>query len=222
MGFFDITYSSIWQKLVPPSKWGQNVLDWGTALLSPLQWLRDLTFGSYANSDIVSPAYSLTAVYVKGSRVRYNNRIYECINAPIAVGDLPTDTTNWILIQNDWRGVYERVAYDGQKLILEYVLNRWFNTTFNQPPNTASSTYFITKLVPIDNTFLIGANDNDTGMIAGNAQFQTDFIGVTYTVQPYDFQVNYPISITADQYKQMASLVSQYKLYGSNPIFISY
>ena len=222
MSFFDITYSSIWKKLIPPSKWGQNVLDWGTALLSPLQWVANLTFNGYANGDVVSAMYSGTIVYIKANRVRYNNRIYECIVTPPAIGYDPSNVNYWIQIQTDWRGVNERLAYNGQKLILEYVLNRWFGTTFNQPPNTTGSTYFITPLTVVDNTFLIGQNDNDTSSIAETAAFQSDFISETYVTQPFDFQVNYPASISAASFEQLKSLVKQYKLYGSNPTFISY
>ena len=194
----------------------------GTAFVYPLQWLRDLTFGGYANGDTASPAYSSGAAYVKTNRVRFNNRIYECIVAPPGIGYPPTNTAYWIQIQADWRGVNERVAYNGQKLILEYILNRWFNTTFNQPSTGMNSTYYITLLTTNDDTFFIGATSVDTGEIAASRLFQSDFIAASYAYQPYDFQVNYPVSDTADQITQMKSLISQYKLPGTNPVYVSY
>jgi hypothetical protein len=225
MSFYDINYGLQWQNLLPPSKRSQEFIDWGKSLLAPLQWLVDLFFGSYFLGDSTTAAYDPAVSYIKGERVRYLNSLYEVINTPSGAGVLPTDIDYWILVQQDWRGVQERILYDGQKLNLEYMLNRWFGTTFNQP-SVGNSEIYITNLITNDDLFFIGENDDDTGDVAATDLFQSDFIGASYTFQPYNFRVNYPLSLipsTSDPlYAQLVALTNRYKLYATTPTWVGY
>jgi hypothetical protein len=47
----------------------------------------------------------------------------------------------WIKVSDNFIGANERVSYSAQKLIFEYALNRWFNTTFRQPVIGTSDIY---------------------------------------------------------------------------------
>lgn len=43
----------------------------------------------------------------------------------------------WIQVQPNFIGANERASYSCQKLIFEYALNKWFNTTFRNPPSVS-------------------------------------------------------------------------------------
>jgi hypothetical protein len=47
------------------------------------------------------------------------------------------DTTHWLLIVDDFIGLNERLLYNGNKMVLEWGLNKYFSTVFRQPPGTS-------------------------------------------------------------------------------------
>lgn len=222
---YKITYSLQATNLLPPNKRSSPFIAWLTSLTYPIQWSRDLMFNTYANGDSNIILYNATISYIKTNRVRFNNGLYECILTPPKIGIDPNNTLYWNQIQADWRGVRERIKYNGQKLILEYVLNRWFNTVFRQP-SQGNSDIWIQQLVTDDGSFLIGAVESSTAMIAGDEFYQTDLIPNNYNALINDFQVNYPLALmpstTSALFLQLKSLVNQYKMYSTNPIYVGY
>lgn len=225
MSIYDINFSSRFNRLLPIKKRKPKFLALGTSLTYPLQWARDLMFNGYANGDVISPDYNGGTSYSKGDRVRYLNAIYEVFNTPPSSGYVPTDTNYWIKIQDDWRGARERLKYNGQHLVLEYILNRWFGTAFRQPA-VGNSDIYIDELITDDGSFLIGADESDTAMIAALESFQTDLIPASYTAQIYSFQVNYPLSLIPStsypKYNEMVALVEKYRMYSTLPTYVGY
>ncbi len=223
---YDITFSQVWKQLSPPSKRSTAFNAWGTSLLKPLQWLRDIMFGGYANGSNYDLWANVTA-YVAGERVQYNGKVYEAMDA--STGEIPSITSSfWLLILDDFRGAYERVTYNGQKLTLEYILNRWFNTTFVQPLHASPSSrsdFYIDTLPTDDNSFLVGVTQGKS-FVKTSGSFATDFVKVSYLNQANNFQVNYPLSVVVDEttnaYKEMVSLIEKYKLYGTTPVYVGY
>lgn len=51
----------------------------------------------------------------------------------------------WIPVQSNFIGANERASYSCSKLIFEYALNKWFGTTFRQPPVGTSDIYITTN-----------------------------------------------------------------------------
>lgn len=95
----------------------------------PLQWLRDLLFDSY-KQGATAPSYAAGA-YNKYDQVIYQKKVY---SSKIDFNtDLPTVTDSWLLVQDNFIGVNERVLYNGEKIIFEWALNKWFGTTFRNP-----------------------------------------------------------------------------------------
>lgn len=226
MSIYDQDFEQIGEQLTPPDKRLAKFTAWILSLLNPMQWNTDLFFIDYRLGSS-SALYSGATAYVLGDRVKYNNKIYECILA--TTGNLPSDDTYWILILNDFRGATERVYYNGQKLSLEWILNKWFSTNFVQPvynPPSANSDFYIDELITDDDSFLV-ALDSDSGpSYVGLNNFVEDFIGVDYVAVVNNFNVNYPLSVipsTSDsKYKEMVSLVNQYKLYGTLVTYTGY
>ena len=107
-----------------------------------LAWLEDLNYDNNwinqnLNEYIFGSTYSIwtsSVTYSVGIRVNggltYNNYIYEAqaINYNVPV----TNTASWYPVDNNFIGMSERSLYTGNKMILEWALNRWFDTTYRQ------------------------------------------------------------------------------------------
>src|ERR1035437_10379486 len=134
--------SLIAQSLLPPQKRLTNWIAWLTVQLTSNQWLRDLIFKDYYGGSI-SPLWATGNPYNYGDRARYtDNSIYEVINinglAPFS-GDPPLNPSDWIKVLDTWIGVAERVRYTGQLIVLEYLLNKYFNVGAPGLPFTGAS-----------------------------------------------------------------------------------
>lgn len=106
----------------------------------------------------------------------------------------------WVKVTGNFIGAHERASYSAQKLIFEYALNRWFDTTFRQPVAGVSDIY-------------IGINSNTNrqfffGQYASNSFFgpATNFTqgsvplsnffspGNSFLLQ-YDFSIHVSIAV---------------------------
>jgi len=131
MSIYDLTYSKLGQQLLPPDKRNLKLVAFAACLLAPMQWLRDLWFGTYRTGAIY-PTWDEDITYHKYDRVSYHNSIYES-TVPYNLAAAPTIENNWMLVQTNLIGLGERLLYSGQTLTLTWAMNKWFGTTFRQP-----------------------------------------------------------------------------------------
>lgn len=152
MSFYDFNINDASVEMLPPDKRYLNNVNLIRSLLSTLQWFHDLFFHSYYEGIV--PATYAPGIYNYLDQVVYDKKVYlSLINNN---SDLPT-TSNWTLVQNDFIGLQERVLYNGSKLVLEYALNKEFNTTFRQPP--VNSDIYISNDNPSVVGFLVGLTE---------------------------------------------------------------
>lgn len=149
---------------------------------------------------------------------------YELDVNPLAVELLPPDkrkTKLVILIQSilsslqygrDFLfGAYyddlkERILFNGSKLVLEYALNKKYQTTFRQP--TSQSDIYITQLSSVIDGFLVGTSEAYCSSIG--ATTSSDWLGSTYTfVYLNHFQINLPSGFTYSE-SDVRDFVNQY------------
>lgn len=189
MSIYSLTYSIFWKQMLPPFKRLVNNLAWGAVVTKPLQWLRDLFFDDYADGLTYS-LYGGATNYMIGDKVKYTtNGLYICIVDNTQFIE-PTNTTNWYKISDEYVGVRHRANYNGQKKVLEYALNKHFNTTFNQPP-TDSAIYLTTN--PTDtNYFAVGVDYSNTSSAAISGLLAIDFVGTSYNYDQYELTINVP------------------------------
>lgn len=227
---YSADYNLLGQNLLPPSKRLDVFLAWVAVISGAVQWEHDLIFNDYANGTSAL-VYNSGTAYSKGNRIIYNQKVYEAKTS--TTGNAPTtgddNDTYWILVLNDFRGVRERVSYNGQKLTLEWILNKWFGTNFVQPDNnfpSIHSDFWIENLITDDNSFLLATDSNSGPSYLALNNNADDYLGLTYQAEVTNFTVHYPLSIVAStstiQYKQMDSLITKYKLYGTIPQYIGY
>lgn len=193
---FDIDYNQQANDLLPPDKRVPDKLSLLRSLLKSLQWGRDLILGTY-KKGWSGGTYSPGA-YNKYDQVKYGKSVYESLISSNT--DNPTVTTSWMKICDNFIGVDERVKYNGQKIVLEYALNKEFDGVFRQP-GAGTSDIYLSNLSPVLSGFRIG--QTETGASSIGQTTSSASIGGSYPfVQIYNFTINIPTalhSLTNDQ-----------------------
>lgn len=212
MPTYDYNISQATQELLPPSKRKTNNLAYLGAPGYILQRFHTLFFNTYAGGNMAldwvsGGTYKYEDQVRYTDNYRYNNRIYELVNKD-GVAGLTTppsqDTTNWILVQNNFIGVSERVRYTAPKVVIEYALNKWFKTVFRQP--ALVSDIFITKEVVDNYTFIIGDTEEESSEIDYSDTLQRSYINETYITNKKLFAINIPLAV----YDQLTTQPSGY------------
>ena len=99
----------------------------------------------------------IPATYNKGVRVVYKFSVYECTE------DGTTTTPpgeGWQLYLSNFIGSDLRKYFTGQKVVLEFALNEYYQTQFRQPPLV--SDIYITNSSPTPQGFVVGLNEGST------------------------------------------------------------
>jgi hypothetical protein len=200
---YDINFNQFAVNMLPPDKRLPNFQCFIQSLLAPLQWVRDLWFGSYRTGVVVAPWSAIT--YNKYDRVLYNKIVYESYVAANTL--VPTDTTAWIVVQNNFIGLTERLAYNGGCLTLTWALNKWFGTVFRQPP-LQSDIYLQTNVV-VAPIFRVGATEDKSSSISTITS--SEFVGISDGITT---QINMTIFVPVAVYNALdAGLVNNDKIF---------
>lgn len=218
------------QRLTPITKRQDVRLAFLQCIAEPIQWARDNFFDSYLEGNSSSEWSNVTA-YSRYDRVNYQNRIYECLEDN--TGESPTNEDYWVQVVGDFRGAKERIKYNCQTIMLEWVLNKWFATTFRQPSTGLDSDFYIVNNPRDGSTFTVYEDsvNNESEYIASSVFQGTDFVEQWVFEDPQysfgaNFTVYYPVSVIPttndDKYYQMTALINKYKLMGSTVDYISY
>lgn len=210
---FDINTNAV--ELLPPDKRKFSNIRLLWSLLSPMQWIRDLVFGSYYEGSN-APAYT-AGTYDYMAQVIYDRKIYMSLFDGNT--DLPT-TSKWMLIQDNFIGVKERILYNAEKLVFEYLLNKEYGTTFRQPP--LQSDIFINNLAAVPDGFLVGETEPYCSSVGQTTS--SDAIGYNWTfVYLNHFQINIPASllltVSVDHIRDYAN---QYAAASTNFTIVTY
>lgn len=116
--------------LLPVKKRTSTHLAWLKNLLSANQWLTDLIFKNYTDGSSYPQWASGTYAYL--DRVTYiDGAVYELQTLAGLTSSVPPneDPDNWLIILSSFIGIREEARYTGQKLMLEYALNRRYQIT---------------------------------------------------------------------------------------------
>lgn len=166
MSIFDINYNNKVVELAPPDKRYAGFIGWLRALILPLQQLRDKILGDYRTGSNYSQW--IAGTYAIHTKVIFKEIIYE--SGENDNSDQPP-SPKWKVYLPSFIGVDERIKFNGQKIVLEYALNKYFFTSFRQPPLV--SDIFIGNLPASKVGFLIGQTEPYCSNVA-----QTDVAGV--------------------------------------------
>lgn len=191
MSLYDFDIQASAQQVLPPDKRTKNNLLFLKILIKPVQYLRELFLGSYV-SGATAATWSNATTYAKYDQVIYNKQLFKSLKNSNT--DNPLVQSSWVMIQNNFIGVSERVYYSGQKLVLEYALNKWFGTTFRQPPSV-SDIYIVRNSIGI-NAFIVGGSDQNSSIVYSDSS--SEFVVNTFTlVPPSNFTIYCPSAVYA-------------------------
>ncbi len=206
--------------LLPVKKRLPIHLAWLKALLSACQWDHDLIFKYYADGYVgLLPVWTSGNPYVYLDRVIHiDGAVYELENtAGLASSTLAPniDTDNWIKILDSFIGARERARYTGQKLMLEYALNRrFFVASYSVTeweiqwisgvpvPQSAPpfSQIYIKSANNVQTNFWLsnGGAGSLTSYMSDSGSFQGNFLGNGYnTYSPFQFTIYVPTALYA-------------------------
>ena len=186
---YDIDFQKFSAQMLPPDKRYTRNVAWIKSLLSPLQYLRDLWFGSYRTGS-TAPQWVNSSPYPKYAQVKYNKIVYESLVDNNA--DLPTTVATWRVVQINFIGMEERILYNGEKLVLEYAMNKWFGTVFRQPPNQPDI-YIQNNPVPIP-VFRVGAVEDISSISYTDGSVEYVINQFTFTVE-FNFTIYCPVAV---------------------------
>lgn len=228
---YDFDFGVYVNNMLPVKKRTARNISWLTALLKPLQWLRDNFFNEYVNGSAAA-LYSGATAYVVGDRVvdDLDNGVYVSFASQTGVQpSTANDPEKWQKVCDDWRGVTERVKYTGQKLILEYVLNKWFRTTWLQPNNDTTPTR---PDIYIDNNnvsnlvFVSYVDDTNSSAAFSADVFQQNFIADTYSFSGNWFTIYVPIAtytaLGAQAEQRIRAIADKYVIAGVTYNIVTY
>jgi len=190
---YDFNTTIFGEQFLPPYKRNDKYKSWVGVLLYPLQWLRDRFYDNYA--------YGIYD-FIWDSGVAYNiNDVvsYLDYNFYIAVQNVPmntpcTDTNYWMLV-SDNVGAVPRANVTGQKLLLEWVLNKHYNTTFRQPIIGGLSDIHVGTFAIDTIAFTSGLDGTDSSQAAISGSDAMAFVGESYTYDTESLWIYVPNSI---------------------------
>lgn len=164
MNILDVDFNLFALEQLPPDKRFEGNVALVQALIAPLQTARDLLLDSYANGSN-APAYDATKTYARKEYAIYGRSIYQSLldNNTTDIQDV----NGWDLVQENYIGIKERLKYNGQKIVLEYALNKWYGATFRQPGNGVSDIYLSTQPRYVQ-SFLVGGTEAKSSLSYAN------------------------------------------------------
>lgn len=191
---YDINFFQTAQELSPSFRRTEEEFEGlNAAFAEPMNDL-NLIFKWYRESSTAG-AYNNATVYNFGDVVRYAKVVYlrNEVTDGYAAGIEPTNTTYFTKILDLFIGTDERVKYQSQKLVFEYALNRFFETTFRQPPLV--SDIYITRDYSDLTDFWISEVDSETATV-GETDTDTVYVDEDETTrQNYDYVIKIPVAV---------------------------
>lgn len=216
---YDVDYKIVNNNILAPQYRQSKIKAFVNAMIYPIQWLRDRFFLNYVES------YQDYIIYSGGSSVLLNQ--YELVKFPdnsvwenqVSNIDIATynptlgqlysgSTLLWVKIQEDFIGLNERLKYSNQKIMLEYILNRYFNdsldTIYISNNNTSIAPFYICD----DDT------DIDCGYVGFDEDNCTEYISFDDTLTTvYHFTIFIPDTLVSIDLDEIRVIVDRYNYY---------
>lgn len=153
---YDLNFDQFVIDILPVDKRGQNTVGLIQDLLTATQEDHDNLFDSYRNGSSAG-AYSALVTYNLNDQVIFRNSVYQSTINNNKTN--PTNKANWTMVQQNFIGILERITYNSQVIILTYALNKWFGTTFRQPPWPPYSDIYIANAPLVVKGFMVGLTE---------------------------------------------------------------
>ena len=186
MSIYTLDTDFVGENLMPPQLRTAKHLAWLKVLLRPLKCFINLIFNKFQDGDTSNDWKSVTT-YTFCDTVKWTDKsIYMCIVASSLNVD-PSNSSDWIKVNNIFIGANERIKYSSQKLLFEYILNRYFETV---------NIYIDNNFVESDVVFLMGNSGETSSLMPNNSVNQIQYLGNTpnYVTAVSDFTIYVPLA----------------------------
>lgn len=232
MSLYNYDSNIVAEQLTPPVLRKSKFSAWLYVIVKPIQILWSQIFEDYKTGDTLYNLYDSFTLYNFGDRVRWtNNSIYEATyidadGVPQTFSNIsPINSNYWTLINDNFRGVDERVKINSQIILLEYYLNKWYNI------DSISDQIWLQNNTDIITAFLMGNSSQYSSTMPNNSIYSETFMGLntTYPNVTYDFIVWVPSAVwlsigsnDVNRYNNIANIVDKYKLSGIKYLIDTY
>lgn len=192
MSIYSVTVNNFVTRILPPDKRLPNILALWKAICWPLQWVQEVLFVEYFEGYM--PTAWSAGTYANQTRVTYQHAVYQSLKDGNT--DIPTVTSSWVKLFSNNVGAWERIAYHGSRLVLEYAVNKYFGTTFVQPQTPSGvgdnrSDIYIDNHSIVDSGFYIGQTDVASSNIGQTTSSGTIGDMIQFVIA-YNVMVNAP------------------------------
>lgn len=170
MSLFNTNITKLIKDNLPPLKRDSNLIAMCLGLFSK-QENNNLNLLETIEGT-TSTAY-ISGTYNRFDRVIYEREVYESLIDNNT--DLPTITTSWIKVINNFLGLRETQNYTTSFIHLEYALNRYFDNISNTPYTLGSGNIYLSLNVLPPFSFLVGYTDANSSVVgyASSSEFIT-------------------------------------------------
>ena len=227
MSIFDVNFSKLAVEILPTHK-RTDIVEVTDSIVEPINDT-NIMFKWFREGNTAGQFNPLT-VYVYGSVVRYSRKVYlrNEVTEGYSAGVIPTNTTYFVRISENFIGTNERLMYRPDKLVLEYALNRIFETTFRQPPLV--SDIYIQNVNTSDVNFGVGELDGFTSQVGETDALNLWFISENdFIAGETDFNVYVPLAVynalgntNIERTAIVTDVVKKYRLTGYTFNIITY
>lgn len=193
MSIFDVNFSKLAVEILPTHK-RTDITEVTDSIVEPLNDL-NIIFKWFREGNTAGQ-YNPATTYIFGSVLKYSRKVYlkNEVTTGYTAGIIPTNTTYFVRISENFIGIAERLMYRPDKLVLEYALNRIFETTYRDLPLV--SDIYIQNVNTSDVNFGIGEVDGDTAQIGETDPLSLYFISENdFVAGETDFIVYVPLAV---------------------------
>lgn len=188
MPYYDVDYDNKVVTDLPPDYRVKSHIAMLRAFLGQLKDDAQSFFSQYKNGS-TDPAY-VAGTYALRQAVIFNGAVYKS-KIDGNTSD-PTDATKWRMIAPSFIGTDERIAYRTQTILVEWALNKWFGTTFRQPPGV-SDIYLQNDSVG-EPVFVVGVDEAESSDVYGNRSTGDVINAYSFEVQ-YGYTIYMPVAV---------------------------
>jgi hypothetical protein len=119
--------------------------NWVTALLSPIQYIQKMLYRFVHGSTDLE--FNILTSYSFGTFIKYQNKVYlKWTYGSNTTNNPNVDTANWYKVMDGIFGIEVKKNWYPGRLTLEYILNTFFSTTYNNPIDGTSDIYITNPL----------------------------------------------------------------------------
>ncbi|MES2382614.1 MAG: hypothetical protein V4538_16315 [Bacteroidota bacterium] len=189
MTIYDINYALQTEILLPPDKRKPKFISFFKAFTIVLQIIRDRFHNDYADG-FTGDKWDVLVAYSIGDKIRYIDRsVYECI-LPTLAGIVPTNSVYFVKTQEIYIGLRERLRYNSRKMVLEYILNKWFDVDVSP-----ADQIYITNNNIYGTAFVMGESGETSSLLANDSIYSTTYLGNAYSFGDNAFTIYVPVLV---------------------------